>query len=230
MTVRAGLGIPAPRSREPFEVSVLDLPGCVATGPEEALALAAVPAAIDRYLAIADAGGVGSPPRPAGQIVVVEHFEGSWDGTYEVSAFFVADAEPVTERDVAFTRAMLAATRTHLLEAANRAARWRPGERSVGDVLHHVASAEWFYGARLEEDPEAVRASGFGGEFDPKQRLELVRAWAIERIAGLPALGALERTHRSERWTARKVIRRYIYHEIDHVSELESRSDRAMPS
>ncbi len=64
-------------------------------------------------------------------------------------------------------------------------------------------------------DPEAVRTYGLGDETDPRKRLDLVRAWALQRIAGLPGRGSLdglERTHHGERWTPRKVIRRYIYH------------------
>lgn len=224
MSTRVGVGVPALRSPEPVEAWALDLPGCFATGPDEAAALAALPAALDRYLPIADAAAAGPPPRPTGSIEVVERFQGSWHGTYEVSASFAADADPVTEGDVAFAQAMLATTRTRLLEAAGRARRWHAGERSVSEVLHHVANAEWFYASRVEVDPETVRALGLGGEADPEKRLGLVRAWALERIAALPALGALERAHSGERWTPRKVIRRYIYHELDHLWELEARS------
>ena len=223
MSTRVGVAAPAPGSTEPFEAWALDLPGCFATGIDEAAALGALPAAIDRYLTIAVAAGAAAPPEPAGAIEVVERFHGSWHGTYEVSSSFAADAEPVTERDVTFARAMLATARHRLLAAADRAPRWRAGERTVGEVLHHVANAEWFYGSRLEVDPESVRSSGLGEEPDPKRRLELVRAWALQRIAALPALGTLERTHRDERWTPRKVIRRYIYHELDHLWELKAR-------
>lgn len=78
----------------------LDLPGCFATGIDEAAALGALPAAIDRYLTIAVAAGAAAPPEPAGAIEVVERFRGFWHGTCEVNAFFAADAAQVTEQDV----------------------------------------------------------------------------------------------------------------------------------
>lgn len=141
-----------------------------------------------------------------------------------MNASFAADADPVREGDVTFAQAMLATTRTRLLEAAGQARRWRAGDRSVREVLHHVANAERFYASRVEVDPGTVRAFGVGGEVDPEKRLGLVRAWALQRIAALPALGALERTRSGERWTPRKVVRRYTYHELDHLWELETRA------
>lgn len=224
MSIRVGLGIPAPGSPDPFEAWVLDRPGCFATGRDEHSALAALPASIERYLAIVDGAGAGPLPRPSGSVEVVERFQCFWHGTYEVSAFFASDADSVGEWEVAFARALLSATRERLLDAAGRATPWRAGERSVGEVLHHVANAEWFYGSRLAADPEAVRSFGYGGDPDPLKRLKLVRAWALERIAKLPSLDDLERTHSGERWTARKVIRRYIYHELEHLWELEARA------
>jgi hypothetical protein len=222
MSTRVGVAVPAPGSTETFAAWALDLPGCFATGSDEVAAIGALSAAIDRYLTIAVAASAEAPPRPTGGIEVVERFHGSWQGTYEVDAFFAVDAAPVTEIDVTFAQAMLAATRRRLLAAADPAPRRRAGERTVGEVLHHVANAEWFYGSRLEMDPEVVRSDGLGDEIDPRKRLELVRAWALRRIATFPGLGGLERTHHGERWTPRKVIRRYIYHELDHLWELES--------
>lgn len=221
MSTRVGVAAPAPGSTEPFEAWVLDLPGCFASGSDEAAAIGALPAAIDRYLAIVGTAGAAVPPRPAGGIEVIERFHGSWQGTYEVNAFFAMDAPPVSERGVTFAQAMLTATRRCLLAAADRAPGRRTDGRTVDEILHHVANAEWFYGSRLEVDPEAVRTYGLGDETDPRKRLDLVRAWALPRIAALPSLGDLERTHGGERWTPRKVIRRYIYHELDHVWELE---------
>ena len=223
MSTRVGVAVPAPGSTEPVEAWVLDLPGCFATGADEAAALGALPDNIERYLALAAEAGAAAP-RPVGRIEVTERFHGSWQGTYEVNASFAADAEPVTERDVAFACAMLAATRRRLLSAADRASRRRTGERTVSEVLHHVANAEWFYGSRLEVDPESVRSSGLGGEPDPNSRLDRIRAWALQRLAALPGFGALERTQHGELWTPRKVSRRYIYHELDHLWELERRA------
>lgn len=222
MSTRVGVAVPAPGSTEPFEAWVLDLPGCFATGVDETAAVGALPGTIDRYLVIAAEAGAAAA-RPAGRIDVVERFHGSWQGTYEVNAYFEADAEAVTEWDVAFGTAMLAATRRRLLTVADRAPRSGASERSVADLLHHVANAEWFYGSRLELDPEIVRPAGLGDEASPKQRLDRIRAWALQRLAALPGLGALERTHGGERWSPRKVVRRYIYHELDHVWELEAR-------
>lgn len=219
--IRVGLELPAPGSREPVGAWLLDHPGCFAKGSDVEAALADVPRAIERYLRFAAPLEVRTP---SGPIEIAERFECAMIGDYEVSASFAGDAGAPSEAEAAFCRGMLSATRPALLAAAVRAGEGRSGDRSVEAMLHHVASAEWWYASRLAEDPERVRVHGRSGEQDARARLASVRAWALERIAETPRLGALERVHRGERWTPRKVLRRYVYHELDHLRELEARA------
>lgn len=223
--IRVGLELPAAGSAERVGAWALDLLGCHASGRDEAEAVAALPAAIERYLGYARDLGVGAP---GGETRVVETFQCRWVGRYEVNACFEEDLTPASADDVTLTTTLLERTRRALLEAAATAPRPRRGERTVDQVLHHVASAEWFYASRGEEDPERLRSEGASHELDPLKRLALVREWALRRLADLPALGQQRFEHQGEMWTSRKILRRSVYHDLDHVGELRGRAARGM--
>jgi predicted RNase H-like HicB family nuclease len=217
--IRIGLARPAPSSGEPFAAWVLDLLGCVSTGRSELAALEGVPEAIDAYLEHArELGAIA----PNGDVDVVERFEGRWEGDYEVNAFFrQADLAPATAPEVSFATALLDRTRAALLAAASEAGPGGEGDRDVDDVLRHVAKVEWWYGTRLDEVPQHEPAGA--NVRDAHELLAEVRGALLRRFARFPALGAIVRGHQEERWTARKILRRAIYHELDHVLELERR-------
>lgn len=224
---RVGLEIAAPGSPDAGGAWLLDLPGCFSPGADEREALGGLPAAIARHRRVLGGRGVRAPEID-GTFEVVERFTSSWEesissGRYEINAIFTADLGPTTPAEVAYRRAALAASREELLVLASRAGAGRQGDRSVAGMLGHVATAEWFYATRLEDDPRAFE--GFRREDleDPRERLAAIRAWVLPRLDTLPALGAIERVHRGERWTPRKILRRFIYHELDHIRELEAR-------
>ena len=224
MTIRVGLELPAPGSPEPFGAWVFDLPGCYSPGANELAAIAGVHRQIERYLRLLYLNHIPPALVPNGDPEVVERFSCTLDGDYEVNASFSSDRGQVSDDEVGFARAVLAVTRPALIRAARQANEWPKGTRTAGEVLHHVASAEWFYSTRVERDPETLRRFGRAELTHPLERLGAVRAWVLARIDTLPSLGALERTHRGERWTPRKVLRRFIYHELDHLAELEARA------
>jgi GNAT superfamily N-acetyltransferase len=102
----------------------------------------------------------------------------------------------------------------------------REGERTVEEVLQHLASAEIWLGSRL--DPGA-RYGGPAWDGDGSRHLDGTRAWAIANLRRLQ--GADPRATRTdgkgETWTLRKVVRRYVYHSVDHLRELDRRLARA---
>jgi hypothetical protein len=223
MSIRVGLQFRAPRGTYPCGAWVLDLPGCFVWGDDEATVLARVPAAISAYTDFMSRHHV-SVEAPYGQIAVVERFQCWWEEDYEVDPTFFTDDGGVTASDVVFVREALLAARPELLAAADAAGEGRSGERTVDEMLHHVATAEWFYGSRLEENPRSAWGFARSEEPDPRRRLAAVRDWTLARLESLPDLGPLERVHRSERWTPRKLLRRYLYHELDHLFELRARA------
>jgi predicted RNase H-like HicB family nuclease len=215
--IRVGLARPAPRSDEPFEAWVLDLLGCVALGGSEPAALEQVDDAIDAYLRHArDLGAVA----PRGDVRVVERFECWWAGEHEVSAFFRhVDLAPVVDDEAVFAARLLERTRAALLAAAER-------DRDADAVLRHVAESEWFYATRFDEAPPELAGLDVR---DVEDLLDESRAVALRRIAALPRLGTLVRRHREEQWTPRKMLRRVLQHEFDHVLALERRASATPP-
>jgi len=90
---------------------------------------------------------------------------------------------------------------------------WKPKGRtlSLWERVMEVADDEWWFALNLTEWPE-----------DPFERLETIRQMAVERLGNLTP-EELERVtiHYGEEWTARKVFRRFLEHEREHLSHIE---------
>jgi len=82
---------------------------------------------------------------------------------------------------------------------------------SLRQRVMEVADDEWWFALRLTDWPQ-----------DPFERLETIRQMAVERLQNL-APEELERVtiHYGEEWTARKVFRRLLEHEREHLSHIE---------
>jgi GNAT superfamily N-acetyltransferase len=161
---------------------------------------------------------------------VVEEREATVVDGYERNATFTDDARPVTadELEAAIRRLRLARDDLEVLRPrlAGPGLAPREGERTVEEVLRHVASAETWLGSRLDR---GARYSGPPWDGDGSRHLEATRAWAIANLRRLHAGDAAgARTDgKGETWTLRKVVRRYLYHSVDHLRELDRRLARA---
>jgi hypothetical protein len=84
----------------------------------------------------------------------------------------------------------------------------------VGEILAHVAQAEWWYFDRL-----GLACERGAMPEDLLGRLAAVRAQTRRR---LPELAGDDRvvTRAGERWSARKVLRRTLWHEQDHLGQI----------
>jgi ribosomal protein S18 acetylase RimI-like enzyme len=156
---------------------------------------------------------------------VVEDVAATRVDGYERNATFADDARPVTpdELDAAIARMGYARDDLNALLpslAAIGIATSQP-ERTVDEVLRHLAGAEIWLGSRL--DP-AARYDGPPWTGDGKEHLDATRRWAIDNLRALHAADARPRTDgKGETWTFRKVVRRYVYHSVDHLRELDRR-------
>ena len=148
-----------------------------------------------------------------------EDFAVSQDG-YEVNAWFQDDWRPLTEQEIKFGIALLAASREDLLwsvsgldeETLNRKL---TGERwSIAGILNHVGNADWWYLDRLglsfpraELPPEPV-------EWLMKARSHMLSVFPTlvdsTQVAGIDG----------EFWSPRKVLRRAVWHERDHTAHI----------
>jgi predicted RNase H-like HicB family nuclease len=195
------------------------LPGCFASAETRELAVAAAPRAIADHRAWLRAHGAALPEAPTE--VEVNEVHRAWLATpdNEINAFFAADRPPLTADEIARALRLLEWTRADLLAAVEGLSpddldRQVEDGWSIARVLKHVGGAEWWYLEKLglafprEAVPEA-----------PLARLERVRA---QLRSVLPALAGDDRltepTH--EHWSARKVLRRALWHERDHTAHI----------
>jgi GNAT superfamily N-acetyltransferase len=155
---------------------------------------------------------------------------------YERNATFEADRRPVTAPDLARAERWLAYARADLLEVADRVAAHERAhgplpaegdraERASEEVLRHLAGAEVWLTSRVDG---SLRFAGPPREGDPRTYLEATRAWLVQQLPVLVARdpGVARTDGKGETWTLAKVLRRLVYHSLDHLRELERRLAR----
>jgi hypothetical protein len=200
---------------------VPDLPGCFTADPNLDLALKAVPAGIDAYLTWCRGHGLRVSGLSAPMIVGEVIRSWTYEADQEVNAFFAADRPPVTSEELPEYEHLLGATRRDLIAAVDglrieQMEREFPGERwPILGIMRHVANAEWWYLDRMGMSfPRSQLVE------DPFERLDQVRGHLLD---SLPALGQRQSVlvMGGEIWSARKVLRRALWHERDHVQHLQ---------
>lgn len=143
------------------------------------------------------------------------------DGDYEVNAWFRHDWKPLSRLDVRRGQQILNFARADLMEVvqplpAEILDRTYPQERwSVRGVLGHIAKAEWWYMDRLE-------LAGSPRSSLPQDIFEQLAAVRTQLVTILPDLEGVElvRGMQGEIWSPRKLLRRAIWHELDHIEHI----------
>jgi predicted RNase H-like HicB family nuclease len=204
---------------------VLNLPGCTsaATTMDEAVALA--PARIVAWHAWLS--GDIPPAFTVREPVVVEVVEtfrahpAADDPDYLVNAFWADDRRPLQQTDVDHGLAALHRSRYDLLHllATVPPARWTQpiaGETrgSIAGIVRHIAVAENWYCDMFDRGQDRQTLPD-----DPLALLHAVRAHTLTTLAALVEVDAITQ-HNGERWSARKVLRRTLWHERDHTHQL----------
>jgi GNAT superfamily N-acetyltransferase len=181
-------------------------------------------------------------PTPAREAVIEEVPAVVLDGGYEVNATFEADRRAVggqelerTLRRLDFAHAdlMAIADRIRAVEATGVPLPMEQREppavadgaddgRDADTVIRHVAGAETWLASRLDR---SLRYEGPPRDGDLDAYLAATHNWAIERLGELwrrdPALAGTD--GKTETWTLAKVLRRILYHSLDHLDELDRR-------
>jgi predicted RNase H-like HicB family nuclease/uncharacterized damage-inducible protein DinB len=204
---------------------VPELMGCFAVGRTREEALERLRRAITEYLAwLAEHGEAPAPSAEMGEVEIEVVEEVSTPGSYsrepgEPAAFFAADAEPFSRHDLQTAVRIMEHARRDLLEflqdVPDGLLHWRPSpeEPSIAATLLHMAHAEASYIARLEE----------ASKRSPFPQLAAIRSWAYHRLSRLTE-EELSRhtTHRGEKWSAHKVLRRFLEHDREHTAYIRS--------
>ncbi len=199
---------------------VPDLPGCFSAHKDRDVAIKGIPAALESYVQWCTRHGMRISGL-AGPMMVSEVIRAwTYEDDYEVNAFFASDRPPVTGGEVEEFRRLLEMAGRDLMAAVEGLApqdlaKEFSGERwSILGILRHVANSDLWYLDRLGL---ALPQADLPDEVMP--RLERVRA---HTLASLPALslrtGVVALS--AELWSARKVLRRTLWHERDHTDHI----------
>lgn len=208
----------------------LDYPGCFAFGvggPEAVIALA--PALVNYQNWLGERAGPGWPALDDFDLRLVETWEvytvddqyQEVEEGYAVNAWFRHDWKPLTAEEVRRGLLLLELSRTDLLSVAAALTpaqmdQTYPGQRwSIRGILKHLGGAEWWYLDRLglaQMGRDALPKDAF-------ERLDQVRA---RLKSALPDLVGQElvRGKDSELWSPRKLLRRVLWHEINHLQHI----------
>jgi hypothetical protein len=202
-----------------FACSV-EWPGWCRTAKDDDAALQALGDYAARYAPIAAAGGVRFPKSAADSFDVVERVKGN--ATTDFGAPGVVpklDGEPVTRARAARQAALLRASWAALDEAAVTAPKSlrkgpRGGGRDRDKMVQHVLGAEAAYARKLgirHREPQLGDDAAIGA----------LRADLLD-LLGKPSDGT---PPVENGWPAAYAARRIAWHVLDHVWEIEDRSD-----
>jgi predicted RNase H-like HicB family nuclease/uncharacterized damage-inducible protein DinB len=183
------------------------LPGASARGQTVDEAKENVRLAVEQYLALLR--DVGEPVPRAGEPIHLEFEETD-------TTTFVTDYDALRPAEMETILRWMAISRQELVDLLHCMPQemmdWKPPESewSVAEIVCHMAESDLWYTERLKQWPEA-----------PLFRLAATRGIALERLRALSEADRGRVTHhQGEEWTPRKVTRRMLEHEREHIGQL----------
>ena len=203
----------------------LDLPACFSSATTSADAVAHAPQKIAEYfpwvLSHDSLSLIVNKPIEVEVIDTFHSFVSSEDPDYIVNAFFEDDRRPLGYWDVEIALRLLDWTRQDLLGVIHSTTQHQLTEALKGEVrgsitsiLNHVASAEnWYFnqlGCGLEQAHLPSNSMEQLARVRANTREQLVKLIGDERI----------KENRDELWSARKIVRRALWHERDHTQQI----------
>lgn len=207
---------------------VLDAPGCFAYGKDGTEAILRVPQALITYRE-----WIGEKTNASWlsnledfDIALVEVFDCFTnvlgEREIEINAFFQDDARPLSAIEIEQGSLLLNWSRDDLEQLISPLTRQQreqkfPNERwSIDGVLRHVANANWWYFDRL--NLAGIARDQLSN--NPVERINQVHEIMMNSLPVLensPELLEVE----GETWSARKVLRRVLWHIRDHHFHIE---------
>jgi predicted RNase H-like HicB family nuclease/uncharacterized damage-inducible protein DinB len=183
------------------------LPGASARGVTIQQAKENVRAAVEEYLSLLR--DVGEQVPKASEDIHLEFEEVD-------TTTFLTDYDALRPNEMETLFRWMAVSRQELMDLAKSlpedAFEWKADDDTPGirDILCHMAESDLWYTDRLRQWPEA-----------PLFRLAATRGVALERLRALSdADRARVTVHEGEEWTPRKVVRRMLEHEREHIAQL----------
>lgn len=214
----------------PWMGHVLEETGCIWIAASQEEVLARGPEAVAAFFAwLRGHGEPGAGPVEPAQITLefVDAQEVAGCGQSGAAVgFFAPDRAVATVDDIATAVRRLGYARRDLLEAAAglgaEALDWRPPgkKRTVRENLVHVRNCHGFYLSRLLGRSGAETALTVPWPEETFAALTWVMERAVAALLDLPPTlraGVFPARQPAEDWTARKMLRRFVEHEREHV-------------
>jgi predicted RNase H-like HicB family nuclease len=202
---------------------VFDMPGCFSRARSQSAVIAEAPEAIADYLDWLE-GYSYSGQRDVSnmEVEVAETFDWFVTGNdYRVNAFFEDDRRLLTSDDSYHAAWLLECSRKDLMSVvqpltAKQLNRPIEGEvrHSIRGVLMHIAGAEhWYFESlHLAFDRSEMPSDVF-------RSLSKVRAQTVDLLDDLVGNAAIGE-RKGELWSARKIVRRALWHERAHTRQI----------
>lgn len=203
---------------------VFNLHGCFSKANTRDKAIAGVPQVIKEYSHwLKGHNHPFSPPEEAIEVFLAEDIKSfAIKDDYFANAFFEDDRRPLTTDDIDEIEQLLAYTRKDLFGVIERISPEQMDQPIEGEVrstirgiLNHIATAERWYFDRID--------MGFDRKQFPEEVLRKLEMARKHTTVTLPRLeGAVQVFEkRGEKWSARKVLRRTLWHEIAHTRQIK---------
>ena len=214
-------------------VHVLDLLGCIATGPTTEEALAATPDAIDAYRRFLARHGEKLDVAARINTRIAEHqTEGMWMGQGSPYVTFSPDLKPIAARELAVLLGRLHATRESLASwAASRTDKQLDATtadgRSARSILLHVMTGPGDYLSAAIGGAKGfsrIHTQAERGEIPLGDAFRTIEKMAADLVRGTTPeqRKAVVQQPNTQR-TLRKAMRRMLEHDWEHLTELARR-------
>jgi predicted RNase H-like HicB family nuclease len=204
---------------------VAQLPGCIVRAQTADRAIDLVETAIAQHLDwLGHHSGVSLPaPVSFTSRIAGQYDGGAASGSGSRVALLPPDRWPLDDAELQRYLRRMAYSRHDLLEMTSLprdvlAAPGPGGQRPIREILQHVAAAEQWYLTRL------FQVARFPAQRTVLLRLHVVRE-AADRLLAASDLTLSDQVveNGGEAWTLRKVLRRFLEHEREHMLEIEQR-------
>ena len=196
----------------------IDFPGWCRSGKDEASALEALAGYAPRYAEVAKRAEAAFPSKP--ELEVVERIKGKGATDFGIPHEIPkVDAQPLTARQAARQVALMEAAWALLDKAARSTpAELRKGPRGGGrdrdKMLDHVLGAEAAYARQIGiKHPQP--------ELGDTRAIKALRKDIAEALRGASDGSPL----RDKGWPPRYALRRITWHVLDHVWEMQDRTE-----
>jgi len=214
---------------------VPELIGCFSLAKTKEKALKGIPDAISNFFdSLKEHGEQVSFKPDSIEIKVKEEYYGTCPRiSGNKAALFSWDRVPLKKEEIENCLRRMGYNREDLVTLVenlpSETLDWKPDidKRSIREVLEHVARAEWWYISRMGDYPELFKFTENPSEGKLFEWLKGIREIAVKRLKSLTKnekeklfISEKYTDHPDEEWTARKVLRRFLEHEKEHIQNI----------